>query len=103
MASARHPAWPFRVVDGVVVTVEQDSIEEIEQCVEAVVNTIVGSRIDAPEYGIPDESFKTQTASSSVSSYLAAIEAAEPRAHVIGEERLEEMVKHVTLRVGGRA
>jgi phage baseplate assembly protein W len=82
----------------VVQTVAQDSSEEIEQCVEAVLNTPLGSRIDAPGYGVPDETFSTLSADKSVSGYLAAVEAAEPRAHVLGEATVGEMAKRVVIR-----
>jgi phage baseplate assembly protein W len=89
-------AVPFRVEDGDVVEVEQDSIEEIEQCVEAILRTIVGSRLlDAPDFGIPDESFVQQTPSPSAAVYIAAIEEQEPRARVLGQARLEELTTKV--------
>lgn len=103
MASAPHFAMPFRVENGSVVTVEQDSIEEITQCVEACCHTLIGSRIDAPEYGIPDESFKTQVPNPSAAVYLAAIEEAEPRAHLLGEATVEGLIRRIVLRSEGRA
>ena len=97
MASIPDLSYPPRIVDGDVATVEQGSIEEIQQCVEAVLHTIVGSRIDAPEYGIPNETFKQLGPDENADVYLAAIEEAEPRAHLIGRARIEEMVKRVTI------
>jgi phage baseplate assembly protein W len=99
LASIPHFAWPFQVVDGAVQTVEQDSAEEIAQCVEAVLNTPVGSRIDAPDYGVPDETFSQLSVDESAAVYLDAIDAAEPRARVLGEARVEEMAKRVAIRV----
>lgn len=99
MASATHFAWPFRIVDGVVPTVEQDSTMEIDQCVEAVLNTPVGSRIDAPDYGVPDETFSQLSVDESAALYLAAIDAAEPRARVLGKAEVKEMAKRVAIRV----
>lgn len=99
MAKVPHFKHPLTVEGGVVATVEQDSLEDIAQCVEAVARTIVGSRIDAPGFGVPDETFLQQGASPSVAPYIRAVEAAEPRAHLLGEARLEDLVKKVILKV----
>ena len=101
MASAPHIEWPFRIVDGVLQTVEQDSTEEINQCVEAVLNTPLGSRIDAPDYGVPDETFSQLSADEAAAVYLDAIDAAEPRARVLGEARVVEMAKQVVIEIQG--
>jgi len=90
-------AVPFRVENGDVVEVEQGSVEEIQACVEAVLHTLVGSRIDEPDFGIPDESFSQLGPNPSAESYLAAVEAAEPRAHLIGKARIEDMVKRIVI------
>jgi phage baseplate assembly protein W len=39
--------------------VEQDSIEDILSCVQAVARTTRGERIDEPEFGISDPTFST--------------------------------------------
>ena len=100
MDAIPHLAVPFRVQGGKVITVEQGSAEEIEQCVEACLKTPLGSRIDAPGYGVPDGTFRTQGASLGPEPYLAAIEAAEPRADLVGDARLSEMVEQIVLRWG---
>lgn len=98
MPSIPHFSFPFRVESGEVAAVEQDSVEEIEDCVEAVLRTIFGTRIDAPEFGIPDETFEQQGPNPSAEAYLAAIEEAEPRAHQLGRARLEDMAtKHIMI------
>ena len=99
MADVPQFAMPFRVESGVVVEVEQDSTEEIQQCVEAVLRTIVGTRLlDAPDFGVPDETFVQQMPSPSADVYVAAIEEQEPRARVLGRAQLLELAaKHVTI------
>jgi phage baseplate assembly protein W len=92
-----HLAVPIRFNGKTFATVDQDSLEEIEQCVLACVSTIVGSRIDAPGYGVPDETFQQLTPHPSVEAYLAAVQEAEPRAHLLGEASVEEMIKRVVL------
>jgi phage baseplate assembly protein W len=98
VASVPHLATPFRIVNGAIAVVEQDSVEEIEDCVESILRTFVGTRIDAPDFGIPDETFRQQTPSTGAELYIAAIEAQEPRAHVLGRARLTQLAeKHVTI------
>ena len=96
-----HLSFPLRVEGGKVASVEQDSPEEIRNCVLASLNTFVGSRIDAPEYGIVDETFKRQTTNPSVDTYLRAVEEDEPRAHVLGGAEVEGMIRRVVLKEGG--
>lgn len=96
--SVPHLAIPFRIVNGSVAESEQGSVEEIEDCVESILRTFAGTRIDNPDFGIPDEAFTQQTPNSSAELYIAAIEAQEPRARVLGRARLVELAtKHVTI------
>jgi phage baseplate assembly protein W len=99
VADVPHFALPFRVVNGAIAVSEQGSVEEIEDCVESILRTIVGTRVlDAPDFGIPDETFVQQTPNSSAELYVGAIEAQEPRARVLGTARLLELAeKHVTI------
>ncbi len=92
-----HFGFPFRVENGAVATVEQDSHDEVADCVLTALNTPVGSRIEAPEYGIPDELFTQLPPSPSAEPYLAAVEEAEPRAHLLGEAEIEGMTKRVLI------
>ena len=106
MAQVPQFAVPFRIdpATGAPAEVEQDSVEEIEQCVEAVLRTIVGTRIDDLDFGIPDESFREQTPNTSAEIYVAAVEAMEPRARVLGSVRIEELAtKVVTITDAGAA
>ena len=78
-------------------TIEQDTPEDIAQCVEAAARTLVGSRLEAPEYGIPDETFKQLGPNESAEVYVSAIEAMEPRAHLLGTAEIVNIIKRVTL------
>lgn len=89
--AAPHFAVPFRVENGQVAQIEQDSIGEIEGCVEAVLRTPEGSRIEEPDFGIPDATFEQLGPDPSAEAYLAAIAEWEPRSHVLGEARLGEL------------
>lgn len=97
MAEVPHLKVPFSLSGSSFATVEQDSPEEIEQCVLACVSTIVGTRIDALDYGIPDETFEQQGAKASVERIFAAVQVAEPRARLLGEARTEDLIKRVVL------
>jgi phage baseplate assembly protein W len=92
-----HFAHPFSVAGGLVAETEQDSVEEIEDCVEACLRTPVGTRIDEPDYGVPDETFIQLSPNPSVEVYLNAVEEAEPRASLIGEGAVEDMTKRITI------
>lgn len=94
-----HFRVPFSVIGGDVAVVEQDSAEEIDQCVEAVLRTPVGTRIDEPEFGVPDETFEQLPPNPSAEDYLSAIAEWEMRGHVLAEARIEELgTKAVTIR-----
>ena len=57
MADVPHLAFPVRVDGSTFATVEQDSFDDVAGCVELVLRTPRGSRIDAPEFGLPDLTF----------------------------------------------
>jgi phage baseplate assembly protein W len=95
LARVPHFAVPFRFENGRPAVVEQDSVEEVESCVEAILRTIAGTRIGAPSFGIPDESFVEQGPTPALGVYLAAIEEQEPRARQLGTARLGELATNV--------
>lgn len=86
-------AAPLRVEAGEVATVTQDSTQEIRQCVLAALKTRVGSRIEAPDYGIPDKTFEQLKTTPSADAFLAAVEAVEPRARLLAQSEVEELVE----------
>lgn len=92
-------AFPFRVSNGKVATVEQNSIEDVKQCVLACLSTPKGSRPDDPEYGIDAGLFTKQTPNLSIAPILATVEEAEPRAKLLGSVELEGLVRRVLVGV----
>jgi phage baseplate assembly protein W len=92
-----HFRTPFSIVDGAPAEVEQDSDREIDQCIEAVLRTPVGTRIEDPEFGRPDETFKALGSNPSAEPYVTAVEEGEPRARVRGTARVEEMVEEILI------
>lgn len=97
MVDVPHLKVPFAIVGPAAAVVDQNSIEEIEQCVLAVVKTEVGQRIERPEFGIVDPTFEQIGPDSDADEIVAAIEEWEPRVETIGETALEEAVQHVRL------
>ena len=58
MTETPHFDRPFRLSGTRVAVVEQDSDEELVNCVWAIASTEVGSRDEAPEFGVPDLPFQ---------------------------------------------
>lgn len=99
MADVLQFDLPFRVEAGAVVEVDQDSIEDIDNCVKAIVRTPVGSHLDDLDLGIPDLAFRSVGPNPTAQQFLSAIEAREPRAHLLGEARIEELrTLHISIR-----
>ncbi len=97
---APHLAAPFRVEGGRVAAVEQDSPEEIRQSVLASLRTRLASRLEAPEYGVPDQALRRQPRNPTAAVYLRAVEEAEPRAHLLGRVEVEGLVQRVIFEGG---
>jgi phage baseplate assembly protein W len=54
-----HLAVPFQVINGRWVTVEQDTDDEVAQCVRNICAFERGFRIEDPSFGINDPTFTT--------------------------------------------
>ena len=57
MSRVQQLAYPLRFVSGRPVMVDQDSPQEIRQCVQVVLAYPLGGCIDLPEFGRPDPTF----------------------------------------------
>lgn len=99
MASVPQLKFPFSVIDGKVATVEQDSIEDVKQCVLACLSTPKGSRAADPEYGIRAGLFSKQARGLDITAILSAVEEAEPRARLLSQVELEGLVRRVSIGV----
>lgn len=73
-----HFALPFRVAGGTVVVNEQDSADEIADCVLAIASYTIGSRPEKPDFGVEDQAFRQGGADAA--ALAAAIDRWEPRA-----------------------
>jgi len=92
-----HFATPFRLSGSSFAVIEQDSAEEIEDCVEVVLRTMAGSRVEVPDFGIPDETFQQLEPNPTAETYLNAISEWEPRARVLGTATIEELAERITI------
>jgi len=54
---AAHLSWPFRMAGRRLATVEQDSIEDVEQNVRSYLSTEKGERPLSPDFGLDDPTF----------------------------------------------
>lgn len=98
-----HLAYPFHFGrDGSAAVLEQDSIDEITQCVEVFLRTEEGQRVELPDYGIPGFVFVDEIDTEFLTTM---VEEWEPRARVLFEEgydRTDELTRVLTTHVEGR-
>lgn len=88
-----HFAIPFKIGtighgDPTALVTEQDSEEEIFDCVEVILRYETGYRIEKPEFGTPDQTFAEPTPDTT--RVFEAIDRWEPRAEPIIEVNLDE-------------
>lgn len=96
MIDIPHFSFPFRLSGGSPATVEQGSDDEILDCVEVLLSTEPGERIDLPDYGLEDQTFREGGASRT--AIQNTIRTWEPRASTdIEPAELEERIDNVRL------
>jgi hypothetical protein len=76
-----HLAFPLRFVDGLAVTVEQDSPEHMQDRIHVTCRTMIGQRLDDPTFGIPSEVMRVVEAD--LDELAAAIARSEPDIAVV--------------------
>lgn len=82
MTDTPHFDLPFRFdSSGHAAVVEQDTLEDVTNCVEAVLRTIKGQRAEAPDFGIDDPTFTDQPIN--LQAIVEAVLEQEPRANVL--------------------
>lgn len=98
MAETPHFAVPFRAVGGRFAVNEQDTLDDVADCVEAALLTRVGERAEHPDYGTSDLTFQQRPLN--LDALVREVETWEPRAHLLAEERpdlLDEAVTRASL------
>lgn len=96
-------SFPFRLhANGLsAVTIEQDSDDEILDCLEVLLSTEKGSREEAPAYGIEDQTFKEGGAD--LEQVLTAISKWEPRAgKALEADVIASFIQHIRVKVMAR-
>lgn len=102
-ATVPHLAFPFRFENGSAAVVEQDTVEDVAQCVELIVRTTYGSRIELPEFGVTDQTFRTTVDRHAL---LAQIERWEPRASALVSDApsvVDVLLREAEIRVAVRS
>lgn len=102
MTDVPHFSLPFRFTPQAAVS-EQDSIDEITDCVLAVLSCPLGFRVDLPEFGIADPVFSTPAVD--VDELRTAVDGWEPRAQTVFDEqpdKLDQLLDHVQVLVNVR-
>lgn len=97
-----HLAVPITFANGQAAVVEQDSTDEIAQCVAAIAAYRPGERIDDPEFGIPEQALIENGIDDP--EILSAIDRYEPRADIDIEtdtSQLEQLVETGRLNLRG--
>lgn len=95
-----HFDLPFRFSPTSAVCVEQDSFNDVANCVEVIVSTPQGFRDDSPDFGLPELEFANQPLH--IDEISAIINAQEPRAEILTRERtdlLDPLIAHLTIEV----
>ncbi len=104
MANSPHFALPFRFLDNRVAENEQDTLDDVVNCVEAVLRTVPRQRHMLPDFGLEDMAFFVQPVQTAPIVEACAIW--EPRALVLAEEYpdlLDGLIDHVAVSVSGTA
>jgi hypothetical protein len=93
--------WPLRLEGDRLAAVEQDTDQDVESCVVAVLSYPTGWRFDSPDFGRPEVTFKQGGVD--VAQLTAAVKALEPRATPqTVASALTRGIQHVTVNPGAQ-
>lgn len=82
MTDIPHLTWPPRMApDGTLAAVEQDTVEDVRQCVHVLLRTPLGVRPLAPFSGVPDPTFSGGVIADELAARLGSDDN-EPRAQI---------------------
>lgn len=102
MSSVETPHFdlPFRIVGPSVAVVEQDTIDDVGNCVVVIAATPIGWRDEVPTFGIPDLALLRQPLDAQ--EVAREIGSQEPRALLIADERpdqYDELIDRINIGV----
>lgn len=58
MSEVPHLKWPLEFAGTGMVVIEQDTLQEVEQCVEILLRCPTGFREELPQFGVEDQTFR---------------------------------------------
>lgn len=96
--SEPHFDLPFRLSGKSFATVQQDSPEDVANCVECIVRTPSGFREDTEDFGLDDLTFNNQPLN--LALVKSQIQRQEPRASLLVEQDVMDLVNRLTIKVG---
>jgi hypothetical protein len=103
VADTPHFAFPMRrAPNGSIATVEQETVDEIEACVLAIVYTRAGDLDDQPDFGLSDYTFTQQPISRD--QVIEEVLRTEERATLLVEEypdRFDALTDHLDILIAG--
>jgi phage baseplate assembly protein W len=97
-----HFAFPFQLNGNSFSVVEQDTHQEVQQCVEILLLTPTGSRMVLPDYGTP-ETIYTQVPTNTA-AIIAKLNNWEPRAAVSLDQTLNtinQLISYIRINITG--
>lgn len=101
MSFVPHFDIPFRFLStGHAAVVDQDTLDDVSNCVETIFRTMQGERDDNPSFGIPDPSFQLQPID--LGLLVEAVLQQEPRASLVMDQApdtFNQLVADVVARV----
>lgn len=101
MTELPHFAIPLRFKNGAAVVNDQDTLDDLADCIQVIMRTPIGHRIDKPDFGIHDPAFRVVRNDNDI---MAAIDQWEPRVEyeLAGPEEVEELVRTVRIMIRER-
>ncbi len=82
---------PFQINGSAAAEIEQDTDEDILACVETILRTPTGTRLEHPQFGLDDPAFATQPALIEA-EILEAIEEWEPRITAVTKTEIHDRI-----------
>jgi hypothetical protein len=104
VADVPHFSLPFRFVNPQAATTEQDSLDEVADCVFAILTCPVGFRVESPSFGLPDPTFSMPAPD--LDEIRSVIEQWDDRAAVVLAEQpdlFDALIAHVIATVSVRS
>lgn len=97
-----HLAWPLRLEGGRFAVLEQDSDEEVLQCVRVILATMQGERLERMDFGIPDPTFTVDVDEAAILAELMRLEPRVAAMMTTAPDRLDELVRTAVVTIENR-